>query len=330
MFKGDGWRAAVWRTAGAALTAVLLASCGGGDQIDQFQPSRVVVFGDESSLIENVPNDADDPDGVNSRNYSVNYKADAATARDCRVYPVWSQAVALYYGILFPECNPGGAASTTGQMRAVAGAHAADLKQQISSFEANDAFVDGTLVTVLIGQHDVLDQYLAIKDGTTTFDDATKVLEAAGTALSVQVNRIAKAGGKVLIATVPDLGLTPFGRNEGEAGSESLTQLARSFNNKLRGGLINDGRKIGLILTDEMIEAMVTSDSYNWTDPACTVDVPACSTLTLATTTTPTMPALPTRTTVDSWVWADATHMGAGAQTVLGTRAADRASGNPF
>ena len=57
-FKQEARRAVPWRaivaTAGAAL---LLAACGGGDQVEKFAPRRVLAFGDENSLI--VDNNAD-------------------------------------------------------------------------------------------------------------------------------------------------------------------------------------------------------------------------------------------------------------------------------
>ncbi len=43
----------VMRSAAAAgLSVVMLASCGGGTQIESFVPARVIAFGDEASLIE--------------------------------------------------------------------------------------------------------------------------------------------------------------------------------------------------------------------------------------------------------------------------------------
>jgi len=79
-----------------ALLAVLLGGCGGSTRVEPYAPNRIVVFGDELSLI-----------GTNGSKYSVNaLKADAVSL-DCATYPVWPQVVADGYGMVFPECNPG-------------------------------------------------------------------------------------------------------------------------------------------------------------------------------------------------------------------------------
>ena len=48
MFRMDR----VWAPAlAAAAVALLLAACGGGDQVEQFRAGRVIAFGDENSVI---------------------------------------------------------------------------------------------------------------------------------------------------------------------------------------------------------------------------------------------------------------------------------------
>ena len=341
MFRGDGLRATVLRTAGAALAAVLLSSCGGGEQVQKFLPTRIIAFGDEASVIENIAGDPDDPNGVNGRKYSVNYKADASTARDCKASAIWIKILASNYGLVFPNCNPDAVAAPASRILAIPdataadpSAAAADVKKQIDDFlAAGGSFSEKDLVTVLAGQHDILNQYEAVKAGTTTQDQAIAVLEAAGAALAGQVNRIAGAGGKVLISTVPDLGLTPFARAEETTtvGREALLSLLTDrFNSKLRVNLLNDGRKIGLLLTHEMVQSISKVSSLNWTDAACAIAVPDCTTLTLATTPTTTMPTLPTPSTVGGWLWSDPTHLGVGGHSNLGSLAVVRATGNPF
>ncbi len=330
-FWCDESRAGWLRAAVAALGALLLASCGGGQQVQQFHPNRMIAFGDETSVIESVANDPDDPSGINGRKYSVNYKVDASTPRDCTTFPIWEQYVASGYGLVFPQCNPN-SLSTTSQILATVGAHSADVSTQIDGFLASDSFDGKTLVTILAGKNDILDQYEAIKAGTVTQDAAIATLEAAGRALGDQVIRVAQAGGKVLIATVPDQGLLPYAVTEGIDAQTQLSLLTSRFNAKLRTsvGQLNDGHKIGLVLADELLQAMVKSGSYAAFDVACAVDVPDCNTLTLTTTTTTTMTVLPTSSSVASWIWSDAKHLGVAGQQQLGAAALSRAQNNPF
>jgi hypothetical protein len=329
MFSAEGLRSTVLRAA-LLLTAVLLNACGGGEQVQKFQPARLIAFGDETSVIENVSGDADDPNGVNGRKYSVNYKADAATVRDCAAFPIWTQRIAASYGLVFAQCNPTAVATPTGVIRAVPNAKSGDVKTQVDNFLLASSFTGTDLVTVLAGEHDVLEQYAAVKAGTSTEAQATGVLEQAGTDLAGQVNRIAELGGKVLISTIPDVGLTPFAIAEGTTNAALLTRLTGRFNSKLRVNLTNDGRMIGLLLTDEMVQALVKGGALATKDAACAVDVPLCTTLTLATTTTTTMPTLPTLSTVSNWLWSDATHLGVAGHSALGSMAVSRATGNPF
>ena len=68
--------------------------------------------------------------------------------------------------------------------------------------------------------------------------------------LGEQVTRIATSGAKVLLSTVPDLGLTPFGLAERAANTDTdrsalLTRLTARFNAKMRATIPNDGRMIG-------------------------------------------------------------------------------------
>src|SRR5450755_49840 len=117
----DGARRAL---AGLALGfGLLAASCGGGGQVSTFAPSRVVSFGDETSVIVDLNNDG------NGSKYGVNatVSADDPT-RVCGGNPIWNQSVAAAFGLVFPQCNPPPAVDApTSRIRATFGAHAADI-----------------------------------------------------------------------------------------------------------------------------------------------------------------------------------------------------------
>jgi hypothetical protein len=101
MVKGVGLRVAALRAAGAVLTAVLLASCGGGQQVQKYVPSRIISFGDETSVILDTLGDH------NGSKYTVNAIKDptttgGVTVLDCIANPIWNQYLGQSYGIVFP------------------------------------------------------------------------------------------------------------------------------------------------------------------------------------------------------------------------------------
>ena len=81
-----GWRAALVRAASVCGVAMLLASCGGGEQVQRFFATRVFAFGDESSVIN--------PD---RSKYTINAVATDGTY-DCATNLLWVQSVASLYG----------------------------------------------------------------------------------------------------------------------------------------------------------------------------------------------------------------------------------------
>jgi outer membrane lipase/esterase len=309
---------------GAALLAsALLVSCGGGDRVEEFAPTRLLVFGDESSVIDDVNSDA------NGRKYTVNaLKTDNVTL-DCSSNAIWIQyLVATYSQLVLPQCNPNTVADPKSRIYAEAGATVADVAAQIDSHMLADTFTGTDLVTVLAGQNDILAQY-ALYDGS---NKATLVaaVEAAGSALAQQVNRVANAGGKVLIVTVPDLGLTPYAITEEAANAGRaalLTELTNEFNTSLRSVILNDGRKIGLVNGYDIVQTLQKfSDFYsisNATTPVC--DSTKAATVELCTTLT-----LVTDGTSGGYLWADATHLSPAGQRRIGEAAVGRATNNPF
>jgi lysophospholipase L1-like esterase len=320
MFSRDGWLPRARRAATLAATAALaaLVSCGGGEQVQKFQPGRVLAFGDEMSVI--------DPDGAK---YTVNFVSDATATppltRDCVQNSIGVQGLANAYGLPFPQC-PGASTNTPSRILAVAGAKVADVSGQVDNFLLTDTFHGNDLVMIMAGSNDLL----AILDRTLTgglsVDQAAAEAEQAGTNLANVVNRVATLGAKVLISTIPDLSLSPDGRDP--AKNATLHRISMRYNAKLRTGLINDGHMIGLVLFDENVQAIVNGNTYNTTDPACDdahlADLRTCTTQTLRTL------ADGTTANVATWLWADGTHVGPAGHSSLGQLAFARASNNPF
>lgn len=308
-------RLAAW-LAPAALA--LLAGCGGGSLVSEFKPARIVAFGDETSAIT--------PEG---KKYSVNALDATTGAPNCQGNPNWVQFLAQSFSLPFAACNPDNAAAPSID-RAAAGAKVADLAAQIDAQLASDGFGANDLVPILVGANDVLEQY-ALYDGTNEAA-LTATLEQRGAAVAGQVNRVAAAGGKVIISTVFNQGLTPFGLAEKAAHDPAddraalLARLTTRFNAGLRVGLINDsGRSVGLVLGDEVVQLYVrfpeAGGFVNITDPSCTTAPPDCTTQTLDTS---------KNADANTWLWAAPTLLGPGGQRQLGMAADARARNNPF
>lgn len=317
--------------AGALAATVLLASCGGGEQVSTFRASRIIAFGDEMSLIVDVNNDG------NGRKYTVNSTTSKTDPTlECSFNRLWTQLVADAYGLVFPECNHGTSRVTapSSRIRAGVGARAADLRTQIDAQLAEGPFRDGDMATVMIGQNDILALY-AQYPGVGE-EELGVAAEAAGAEVAAQVNRLADAGVKVLLATIPDTGVTPFAAKEKAAHGDTnraalLTRLAVRFNTGMRASIQNDGRRIGLILLDELVSAVGKFRGLegfnNASTGACDLTKSAlsppssldCSDLTLIPGASP-----------NNYLWADDFNLSAGGHSKFGELARIRAENNPF
>jgi outer membrane lipase/esterase len=135
----------------AGVVAGLVACGGGTSQVEKFTPARLIVFGDENSLLVN--------DGANNgKKFSVN-GLDAALARDCLLLPIWVQALTTHYNMVFAECNKA-AASATAFMRARAGASVEHASLGMAAQLAAQAAAGGAvaardLAVVMLGANDL-------------------------------------------------------------------------------------------------------------------------------------------------------------------------------
>jgi outer membrane lipase/esterase len=316
----------------AALSVTLLvAACGGsGEPTTRFHASRVIAFGDESSLIVDTRGDA------NGNKYSVNATVSATDPTIvCTANAVWSQSVAAFYGLVFPQCNPAAnaVAAPTSRIRAVFGARAGDLGAQIDAQQAESPLGPSDMTTVLIGEHDVLAEYQ--KYPAIGVNQLIANVEAEGAEVGRQVNRITDTGAKVLLSTIMDVGFSPFGTAERLAHADTdraalLSQLSQRFNASMRATIVNDGRKIGLILLDELTTSVIKFPGFQGFTNAL---IPVCD-LTKSALTPPSILDCTAQTFVangtTAYFWADDLHMSASAQIFFGSAAISRAQNNPF
>jgi hypothetical protein len=297
----------------AVLAAALAASCGGStDPVEPFVPQQVIALGDETNLLT--------PDG---KRYGIN-GLNANGAVDCRSLAIWTQSVAAAWGYVFDQCNPSAITPARGVMRAGFNAKAADLDAQIDAQVATATPTSKDLFTVLVGMHDIIELYEQYP--TRNEDDLTADLKARGNHVAQQINRLVDLGARVIVSTVPDLGLTPYALAQEAANSGRaalLTRLTDSFNARVRVDIIQDGRYIGLLITDDLILQMVQSPSSyglaNVTRAACTTPVPDCTTQTLVA-----------GANASNYLWADELRIGPTAHSQLYQLAVTRAQRNPF
>lgn len=311
-------------TALAGVALALLASCGGGTQIEQFAPNRIVVFGDEQSLMVAGP-------GGEGVKYTVNGVERAAdgttltTTRRCARNPIWVQQLATNYGFEFAEClTPGRTAGAFNyaQANSTVAMVAAQVTANGGTLNTKD------LVAVMAGTHDIVAAL-----GTA---NPVATVEAAAALLGQQVVNMTDRGAKVIISTLPDVGATPAGRTSGQAAL--LTTLTERFNSRLRIKLQEvrgGGHSAGLVLGDELVLVMLRSPAtygINGAVPeaisqaACATALPNCD----ENDTYLTAQAIATGAHAADWLWAGPYQLGPNAQTRLGSVAINRARSNPF
>lgn len=310
-------------TAVAALG--LLAGCGGGtSQFEPFVAERLFAFGDENSHLT-----------AEGRKFSVNGLAQPGGAIDCQVNPLWVQLVAGLYGFSFAECPPAGSSTTFGAlMRATPGARVADVAAQVEAQGAAGGFRERDLALLMVGANDIVALYAEFPDRSEA--DLVAQAEALGRAAAGVANRIVALGGRVIVANVPDMGLSPLAKaqeaafpNTGRAAL--LSRLTAGFNDQLGVTVLLDGRFVGLVQTDLVSRAIARAPFFyglvNASDGICTAELPNCTTETVVTVGTGDA-ASPAQ--ASQYFWADATRMSYGAHLQIANLAVDRARRNPF
>jgi outer membrane lipase/esterase len=287
-----------------------LAGCGGGDPSVRYVPTRLIAFGDELSAFSG------------SLKYTINASTNPA---DCATNPIWIQAVASAFGMVFAECNPTSVANPQAESRAAAGDTVADVVTKVDTFIASGSPKREDLVLMLVGMNDTLELFNENPRRSRTAIIAE--MTARGLLLAQQVNKLVErpsgSNPVVIVATIPDVGQTPFGQTRTPEEIALLGDMTFEFNRALRLNMVNNGRAVGIVFGDSEIDSSVRfPDSRNYvnvTTPACSVAPPACTTATLVAGAVPT-----------TWLWADDLHPGPHFHELFGQAAASRAVNNPF
>lgn len=328
------WLTRVRGVGALAVAAAALAGCGGGtSQVEAFKPDRLLVLGDESSMIADAIDAQGKHDGFK---YGINDRT-ATSSGKCQALPTFTQAVANLYGFVFKECNPNDAtvkAFILAKESATVEDAAAGLRQQVA--EVNGGLGRRDMVTVMIGVHDVLAVYAQVKGGLMGEAGARAEIQRRGRAAAERVNNdILKTGARALLFTIPDLGLSPYAVAEqlSRANAKALlSQLTYDFNAELRTGIdatAYDGRNYGLVLADDVVAAIYKLPTAYLAAPA-SPDVAACDATKITAVTQCTTTTLVSGATSSSHLWADSIHMGPQAHGLIGSQAQTRALNNPF
>ena len=322
----------------AALAASLLAACGGGtEQVTAFQPDRLLVLGDENSMIEDFVDAEGKHDGFK---YGINDRS-ATTTGKCQSLPNFAQSVAALYGFAFAQCNPTDIAPKAfilARRHGKAEDATDGLAQQLAGV-SNLGKAD--LVMVMVGSNDIIELYERTRTGMSSAD-ALAEAGRRGAVAAEQVNTVLASGARALVITVPDLGLSPYAVNANKTDSKAsglLGSLTAEYNAILRTRIDSarfDGRNYGLVLADDIVAAMHKLPASFLVAPAvpdvaaCTIaggqSADAVATAVLGCNTT----NLVTGANASSHLWASDRHLAPSAHSRIGSQAQSRAATNPF
>jgi len=245
----------------------------------------------------------------------------------------WVQQVANRFGLGFSTLNGCTSDGTGAQNFAAPEKKVADV---INDLQAQRGQMrDGVLVTVMVGQHDILEQYELVRTAGFTNDAivaAEGVLRARGLALATVIKSVTDTGAKVILVKTPNLKRSPFAVTE--TRGQVLDRLSEALNQAvyINPEISRLGRLIAGVDTDEVALANTTTSGYTNEAAACEPSLlfnPADNTL---VTDIDDMPRVCSTFTLKSdinpsaYVWATPRHLGPGAHSYIGSVAFNRAA----
>ena len=292
----------------AALTlcaAAVLSACGGGDRAEPYVPTQLLAYGDELSVIDDsVTVSATNSSGVastsapgNGVKYTVNGFNSTTGLLDCTVNPNWVQIVAANVNMAFEECKgtfPSFAAINNAQPGRKAREVITDLDGLITKNPG-----PSTLATVLVGTNDVKDLNAQVNAKTLSLEAALAEAQLRGKELGAAIRRVTDARIGVIVATLPDLGQSPYALlgtdvNGTKNDSAVIRQLTNAFNEALVLNIPESGRKVGLVYGRPLGMDLNGNPVEGYTNQAiCTVGVPQCTANTV-----------PSGSDLNTWIWA--------------------------
>jgi outer membrane lipase/esterase len=228
---------------------------------------------------------------------------------------IWAEYLADYYGTNATSANQGGTNWAVGGGRTGTDAIGAlgptpSLATQIQRYLATTGgrADSNALYTVWGGANDLF----AIAGGAPA-------QETLAQAVGAQVGNVATLSGAgaryILVATVPDLGLTPAFRAQGPLASATATQLTVTYNNALFSSLAAQGLRVIPLDTYHLLQEIIASPAQygfgNVTGTACQPQITAQS-----ITCNPSTYVSPDA--AETYAFADGVHPSGAAHRILG------------
>jgi outer membrane lipase/esterase len=241
----------------AGVSTLLLAACGGGSIESQFQPDRVIVFGDATADL-----------GQAGGRYTVN----DGTGN-------WTQFVAREFDRGLAPSAAGGLSYATGNARVAAKPDAAgnaatrSVVEQIDTFLASNTVTSNDLVLVSAGTSDVIAEVQATLSGAQTNAQSEANITTAARALAGQLRRLVSAGATHVVVVGPiNLGRSPWAVETNQL--DVMEAASRRFNQQLLVAIADMGGTV-LYVDAELQFNLYTSEpgSYqleNVTQVVCT------------------------------------------------------------
>ncbi|MFT3858353.1 MAG: hypothetical protein QM742_12925 [Aquabacterium sp.] len=191
----------------------------------------------------------------------------------CSAPSIWIQHIASNFGLAFgDQCAL--ASNTKAYSAAAYGAKVADVATQIQTHQAR--LGEGVLVTMLVGQHDVLEAFNALlltADHDAAMTTAQALLDSRAATLAGLVRNIIQTKAKVVLALVPDFSESPYPASVSlsEADRLRLKTLIKRFNDKVYITGLSDvsGRSLVSVNFDLYTNPSLRNNNYNYTDTAC-------------------------------------------------------------
>jgi len=242
----------------ASASALLMAACGSGTIESQLQPARIIAFGDGFNDV-----------GQRGSHFSVNDGG----------IDVWTQQVAIDFGLVVTAQSAGGTGYATGNARITSKPDAAGnsatstVTEQIDAFLASGAIGANDLLIIGGGTADIIAEMAKVTSGAQTSDQMLAAVKQAGHDLAAQTRRLVNSGAAhVVVVGTYDLGRSPWATATGQ--SALLSQASGRFNDELLVSMVDLGQHVLYVDAAFLFNLMTSSPaSYalvNATDPVCT------------------------------------------------------------
>ena len=257
----------------------------------------------------------------------------AVVKYECAATSTWVKWVARSFGLGFgtqTNCAGDGSGATN---YAAAGRKVNDV---IADLQAQRGQMrDKVLVTVMVGQNDIMEQYAIVKAAGYTNASilaAQEVLKSRGLALASAIKSVTDTGAKVILVKTPNLKRAPYAISEGRGSvfndlSEALNQAVY-----VNPEISRLGRSVAGVDTNDIVLVDTTSTGY-------TNDTEACDAARLFDPATNTLvtddndkarvcTGITLKSGISSsvYIWATPLHIGPGAHSYIGSLAYNRAA----